>query len=119
MSRRTGHGASTLRYWETVGLLPAPPRVSGKRAYPPDVVQRIGVIDLARNAGFSLDEIRELLDGIATGVPPGKQWAALVERKRPEVDELIARAQAMRRLLDELARCTCPTLEDCAVASQA
>jgi MerR family redox-sensitive transcriptional activator SoxR len=119
VSRRSGHGASTLRYWETVGLLPAPPRVGGKREYPADVVERIAVIDLAREAGFSLDEIRELLDGIATGVPPGRQWAALVERKRPEVDELIARAQAMRRLLDELARCTCPTLEDCAVASQA
>jgi len=80
-------------------------------------VPRIAVIDLAHKAGFALDEIRELLDGIATGVPPGEQWAALVERKVPEVDELIAQAQAMRRLLDQLAACTCPTLEDCAVAS--
>ncbi len=117
VSRRTGHDPSKLRYWEAVGLLPPPPRVAGKREYPPDVVERIAVIDLARKAGFALDEIRELLDGIATGVAPGKQWAALVERKRPEVDELIARAQAMRRLLDQLAACTCPTLEDCAVAS--
>ena len=107
-----------MRYWETVGLLRAPARVSGKRQYPAEVVERIAVIDLARKAGFALDEIRELLDGIGNGVPPGRQWAALVDRKRPEVDALIAQAQAMRALLDRLAECTCPTLEDCAAAGR-
>ena len=95
-------------------MLAPPPRVSGKRRYPPEVVDQIRVIDLARHAGFSLPEIAELLEGVAAGLTPSDQWVEFAERKLPEVDAVIERAVAMRRVLERLARCECPTLEDCA-----
>jgi len=95
-------------------LLAPPPRVGGKRRYPNEVVNQIRVIDLARHAGFSLPEIAELLEGVAVGLTPSSQWADFATRKLPEVDAVIERAVAMRRVLERLARCECPTLEDCA-----
>ncbi len=77
-------------------------------------MDRIAVIDLARRAGLSLDDIRALVEGIVSGGTAAAQWPAVVERKLAEVDALIAHAQGVRRLLVELGRCQCATLEECA-----
>jgi MerR family transcriptional regulator, redox-sensitive transcriptional activator SoxR len=114
VAARTGHTPSGLRHWESVGLLPPPPRVGGKRRYSPAVLDRIAVIDLARQAGFTLTQVRVLVDGVAAGAAPPEQWATLADEKLAEVDALIARAQATRRLLEALRSCACPTLEECA-----
>lgn len=119
VAARTGHTPSGLRHWESVGLLPPPPRVAGKRRYPASVVDRIAVIDLARRAGFTLAQIQALVDGVAAGTAPPAQWAALADEKLTEIDALIARAQATRQLLEALRRCDCPTLEACAGRSSA
>lgn len=113
VAARTGHTPSGLRHSESVGLLPAPARAGGKRRYTPAVPDRIAVIDLARRAGFTLAQIRLLVDGVAAGAPPPAQWAALADEKLAEIDALIARAQATRRLLEALRGCDCPTLEAC------
>ncbi len=113
MAARTGHAPSRLRHWESVGVLPPPPRVAGKRRYPPSVLVHIAVIDLARQAGFTLAQIRVLLDGVAAGAAPPQQWASLADEKLAEVDALIAGAQGARQLLEALRQCRCPTLEDC------
>ena len=110
----TGHTPSRLRHWESLGLLPPPPRLGGKRRYPRSVLDRIAVIDLARRAGFTLAQIRVLVDGAATGAAPPEQWAALADEKLADLDALIARAQATRQLLEALRRCDCPTLDECA-----
>jgi DNA-binding transcriptional MerR regulator len=60
--RLTGKAASTIRYYEEIGLIPLPERVSGRRRYQPDIVRILGVIATAQRAGLSLDEIRLLLD---------------------------------------------------------
>ena len=119
VAARTGHGPSTLRYWESVGILPVPERVGGKRRYAASIVDRIAVIDLARHAGFSLAEVRDLLDGVDAGAEPQSHWAPLVARKLPEVEALIARAEAVRHLLGELERCTCDSLADCVARARA
>ncbi|HEX2274163.1 MAG TPA: MerR family transcriptional regulator [Acidimicrobiales bacterium] len=119
LAARTGHSPSTLRYWESVGLLPVPDRVGGKRRYPVSVVDRIAVIDLARHAGFRLSEVRDLLEGVDAGADPQSQWAALVARKRPEVEALLARARAMYDLLGDLERCACADLAACAATAAA
>lgn len=114
VAARTGHTPSGLRHWESVGLLPPPPRVGGKRRYPPTVLDRIAVIDLARRAGLTLAEIRVVVEGVAAGTSPPEQWAAVVHEKLADIDALIARARATRELLEALRRCDCPTLEECA-----
>ena len=57
LASRTGVATSALRYWEQLGLLPAPVRVSGQRRYPSSSVGLVGEILILRDIGFSLREI--------------------------------------------------------------
>src|SRR3546814_748715 len=63
LAERAGVGIDTVRYYERAGLLPAPPRrASGYRDYPADSVQRLRFIRRAKDLGFTLTEIGELLE---------------------------------------------------------
>jgi len=62
VARRTGVSASALRYYESVGLIDAPRRRSGRRAYDDGVFEALRILRLARDAGFTLAEIRRLLE---------------------------------------------------------
>jgi MerR family redox-sensitive transcriptional activator SoxR len=106
---------SAIRFYERNGLLPEAERVSGKRRFGTEAVRRIGVINVAKQAGFSLDEIRALLDSIDAGAPAHEELQALAARKLPEMDALIERAQAMRDWLAVASDCGCESLEDCAL----
>lgn len=67
LAGKTGCNLETIRYYEKVGLLPAPPRSSnGYRVYSPELVQRLQFILRARDLGFSLEEVKALLglDGL-------------------------------------------------------
>lgn len=62
LSKRTGCNVETIRYYEKIGLLPAPPRTAGgHRVYGGDHAKRLGFIRRSRELGFSLDEVRALL----------------------------------------------------------
>ena len=114
VAHRAGLRTSAIRYYESVGLLPKPERAGGQRRYSPDVLTRLSLIRMAQEAGFSLDEIRTLLDGFPEGTPAAERWSELARRKIPEVDALIARMQAVRSVLEESLRCGCLTLDACA-----
>jgi DNA-binding transcriptional MerR regulator len=104
----TGKAPSAIRYYEAAGLLPSPPRESGRRRYPPETVRTLAVIETAQHAGLTLDEIRLLLEE-----PEGARLRAIAEQKLPELDALIERAQNTRRWLAAAAECRCPDLDDC------
>ena len=113
VARQAGMRASRIRYYESVGVLPAPERVSGMRRYEPDVVRRLGIIDVAQRVGFTLEEIRALLsteEGTAH-----EQLRRLAERKLPDIDQLIQRANAVRRWLEMTSHCDCETLDVCSL----
>lgn len=110
-----GVNVSAIRYYERNGLVPEPERVSGQRRYTDETVRRLGIIDTAKRAGFSLDEVRLLLDSVDEGAPAHRQLHALAERKLPEVEALVARAQAMRRWLLAATACGCDALDSCAL----
>jgi len=113
LARRAGLNTSAIRYYESVGLLPAARRESGQRRYGDDTLRRLQVIGVAKRAGFSLDEARVLLATGDGGPPAHAQLRELAERKLPEVDELIARAQAVRAWLLAARGCECETLDVC------
>lgn len=119
VSRRTGRTAATLRHWEAIGLLAPPRRVNGRRHYPPSVLGRVAVIELAQRAGFRLTEVAELLTAAAPDRPPGTAWRMLAARKQAELDELAATIDTMRGLLAHLADCRCDTVDGCAALAQA
>jgi MerR family redox-sensitive transcriptional activator SoxR len=105
--------ASTIRYYERRGLLPAPQRRSGRRRYDARILQLLRVIEVSKGAGFSLEEIEQLLHGFDPRTPPSERWQELVSQKLSEVDALIARAEEMRALLTRGQECGCLALEEC------
>jgi MerR family transcriptional regulator, redox-sensitive transcriptional activator SoxR len=104
---------SAIRFYERNGLLPEAERLSGQRRFSADTVHRLGIIGVAKQAGFSLAEIGVLLDSIDRGAPAHEQLQALAARKLPEVEALIERAQAMRSWLSAATACGCGSLEEC------
>lgn len=114
VARMAGIRASAIRYYERVGLLPAPARKSGHRRYDESTVNLIATLRFARAAGFSVAEIRTLFHGFGADVPPAARWQSLATRKLQELDDLIASAQRMRRAVEVGMRCGCVRIEDCA-----
>src|SRR6266581_570342 len=115
VAQRAGIRASAIRYYESVNVLPVPQRINGRRRYDSRVFERLAVIQMAQQAGFTVAEIRTLFNGFTTETPASARWEALAQQKLVEVDALIRRAQAMKRVLEEeLLRCRCLTLDECA-----
>lgn len=108
---------STLRYYESIGILPPPRRMSGQRRYSGDVLQILAVIQLAKEANFTLPEIRALLYDYSEYSTPSQRWKELAQRKLREVDAIIAHAQEMKQLLQEGLECDSLLyeLDSCAV----
>lgn len=109
VARRAGVPASTLRYYETRGLIASTGRRGLRRQFAPDVLERLALVALGRAAGFSLDEIARMF------APDG----------RPDIDRrmLTAKADELDRKIDELnvlcdtlrhaAACPAPTHSEC------
>jgi MerR family transcriptional regulator, redox-sensitive transcriptional activator SoxR len=116
VARQAGIRPSALRYYESIGLMPAPKRVSGRRRYDESTIQMLKVVQLAQQAGFTVAEIQTLLHGFAPDTPPAERWDLLARQKLQELDALIERAQHMKRILETGLHCGCLRLEDCAVA---
>ncbi len=113
VARQAGLRTSAIRYYESVGLLPLPPRVSGQRRYQADVLRRLAFIQTAQAVGFRVADIQALLQELDGDVPLSSRWQSLARRKLAEVDTLIQRAQGMRQMLEQGLQCGCPDLEDC------
>ena len=118
VAERADVATSAIRYYESEGLIPAPPRRGGRRVYDESVVDRLGLIELAKRAGFTIAEIRELLAGFGRRTPPAQRWRALTSAKMAELEERIAEAQRMKAVLETVRRCACPTLADCGRAAR-
>ncbi len=104
---------STLRYYESIGLLPFPKRINGQRRYDSEALKRLLVIRMAKESGFTLNEIGTLLSGFSDDAPPSTQWKVLANEKLREIDALISRAKRMKDMLEEGMRCDCLSLDEC------
>jgi len=109
LARRARVTASALRYYEEVGLLPPPARISGQRRYPESAARLVGAILLCSDAGFTLAEQKALL--ARRDDTPG--WRQLAERKLAELDEQIAKAQAAREAISHGLRCPHEDITQC------
>jgi MerR family redox-sensitive transcriptional activator SoxR len=113
LAAQSGVPASTIRYWERVGVLPKPVRASGQRRYPVGAAHQLAVIRLAQACGFSLDATRHLLHGFGSGVAASRRWQELARNKRVELDEQMDRLRAMRQVVDRVLQCHCADLSEC------
>ena len=108
---------SAIRYYEKLGILPKPERVSGKRCYDGTVLYRLAVIQQAREAGFRLPEIRALFFGFQERTRAEARWRRLADRKLGELDTLASQISNMRTMLKRMkVKCHCKTLEVCGKA---
>jgi DNA-binding transcriptional MerR regulator len=110
LARRCGVATSALRYWEDLGLLPTPVRISGQRRYPASVEALVGVILLLRDVGFSLAEQRALVS--SRGVADDEWWR-LARGKLAELDEQIVKAQAAREAIEHALACPHEDIRRC------
>ena len=115
VAEQAGIRTSALRYYEKIGLLPRPKRVNGRRRYGPDTLQQLTVLQFAKEAGFTIEEMQTLFHGFAPGTPPAARWRALAKQKLSELDTLMSRAQHMRQMLETGLSCGCLRWEDCVI----
>ncbi|MCX7095399.1 MAG: helix-turn-helix domain-containing protein [Methylobacter sp.] len=108
VAKASGLPASTLRFYEEKGLIRSNGRLGLRRLFSADVIERLALISLGRNAGFSLDEIGEMF------TPEGPDInRALLLTKADELDGKIKELTAMRDGLRHAAACNAPNHFEC------
>jgi MerR family redox-sensitive transcriptional activator SoxR len=123
VSRKAGVAPSAIRYYESIGVLPEPQR--GRRHYDESVLGKLAFIGVAQSAGFSLDEIKDLADGIDAGDGMAGQMRTLSAQKLGEVEALLEklgevealleRTMAMKGWLEVAKQCGCDSPAECAL----
>ncbi|WP_339616569.1 helix-turn-helix domain-containing protein [uncultured Gilvimarinus sp.] len=109
VAAQSGLPASTLRYYETKGLIHPVGRNGLRRQYRADVIQTLGLITLGRDAGFSLNEVAAMF--AADGQPDINRKR--LNAKADELDETIKRLSAVRDGLRCVAGCSAPSHLEC------
>jgi MerR family mercuric resistance operon transcriptional regulator len=103
VARQVGVGVETVRFYERQGLLEKPPRKeSGYRQYPPEAVSRIRFIKKAKEVGFSLKEIKELLSLRLDSAATCEDVRSRAEAKISDIEQKIQALQKMKQALTDL-----------------
>ena len=119
LSERTGVNIETIRYYERIGLLTAPPRTTGGyRRYDIEGVRRLSFIRRLRELGFGLDAVRAMLDLAETKRTSCNAVRGLASKHLTEVQSKMKDLRRMERVLKEMiASCDrgvtpeCPIIE--------
>jgi MerR family copper efflux transcriptional regulator len=102
VAKRAGVGVETIRFYEREGLIVPPPRKdSGYRAYPPETVDRVRFVRRAKELGFSLGEIKELL---ALRIAADATCAQIRTRAEIKIADIEDRIASLRRMTQALTR---------------
>ena len=113
VSRKLGMPASTIRYYEQLGLIEPQERVSGRRKFDTQALFALEFVQLAQAAGFSIAEIKSLLDDYAKDPSPEGSWMEKVQEKRSILRSQIHGLRQMDDILSELMSCNCASLTAC------
>ena len=109
VGEKTGLQSSALRYYEREGLIKPAGRASGRRLYDETVLQRLAVVSLLQEVGFTISEIADLFNRRRRQA----RWRPLAETKLNEIDAHLERVAAARELLTAALQCGCSSLETC------
>jgi MerR family redox-sensitive transcriptional activator SoxR len=113
VAAQAGLRTSHIRFYERVGVLPQPERVSGQRRYRTEVLHRLSIIDVAQRAGLTLEEIAPLTGPDNRSADAGRHIRALADEKLPHIDALITRAKAVKHWLEVAQACDCSSVDVC------
>lgn len=116
LAARTGLAVSAIRYYEAQGLLAPWRNAGGQRRFQRADIRRLSFVMIAQQFGFTLPDIRALLDGLPGGRTPTRDdWAALAQAFRGHLDRRIETLQTLRDNLDGCIGCGCLSLPNCAL----
>ncbi|AZN71512.1 MerR family transcriptional regulator [Georhizobium profundi] len=117
LSRRTGVKVPTIRYYEQMGLLDLPDRSEGnQRRYGREGLERLSFIRHARDLGFNIEAIRELIELSCDPEKPCRDADRIVAEQLNAVRQKIARLSKLERELDRMANhCEADCIRDCYV----
>ncbi|WP_315778481.1 MULTISPECIES: helix-turn-helix domain-containing protein [unclassified Bradyrhizobium] len=117
LAKRTGTKVETIRYYERIGLLPVPARTEGNyRTYDNDQLGRLSFIRRARDLGFSIDQVRDLLDLADQRDRSCEAVDVIAGQHLAEIERKIADLVALRdELADVIGRCKHGTVADCRI----
>ena len=105
-AKASGVSAKMIRHYESVGLFPEAERTeSGYRQYTDKDVSTLRVIRQSRDLGFSIDQIRDLLEPWQNRKRSSRQVEALAQAHIEELDEKLSELQAMKVTLEHLVHC--------------
>jgi MerR family transcriptional regulator, redox-sensitive transcriptional activator SoxR len=114
VARRTGVAASALRFYEQAGLITAARTDGNQRRYERATLRRIAFIQAGKAAGIPLAEIHAALDRLpSTRAPNRRDWEALSQRWREDLDRRIDTLAALRDRLTGCIGCGCLSLDKC------
>ena len=103
LAHQTGLPATTIRFYETKGLLPRPQRATNNyRQYSPGDIERLRFIASARRLGLSLDDIAEILSARDQGIAPCQRVLDVIGQRLAEIDRRVADLLALRQTLQQL-----------------
>ncbi|NJP32051.1 MerR family transcriptional regulator [Micromonospora thermarum] len=108
LAARFGLATHVLRHWEDMGLLSPARRVAGRRVYGPAQVTRVAEILLGKDAGFSLEQLRELFTA-----PDRNQRREVLRAQLAQVRQRIARLTLSQTMLEHALRCRQPDYQTC------
>jgi MerR family redox-sensitive transcriptional activator SoxR len=118
VAERSGFAASTLRYYETQGLITAQRSPGGRRCYERGVLRRLAFIRAASNVGLTLEEIRNELGRLPSGrTPTRSDWQRISRHWRARLDEQMRALQRLRDGLDSCIGCGCLSLQRCSISN--
>ncbi|KKB12849.1 MerR family transcriptional regulator [Devosia geojensis] len=117
MAVRSGVKVPTIRYYEQIGLLPEPPRSAGnRRLYGEGELRRLDFIHNARELGFSIEDIRELLAMSAEPQASCHEVDSIANRHLGEIERRITRLEALRSELERMiSECSHGRICDCRI----
>ena len=116
LARRTGIAVSAIRYYEEQGLVRPGRNAGGQRRFLRSDIRRLSFVLIAQQFGFTLPQIRQVLDRLPDGRTPNKaDWTRISSDFRAELDRKIDTLNALRDRLDKCVGCGCLSLTDCAL----
>ncbi|HLG90361.1 MAG TPA: helix-turn-helix domain-containing protein [Alphaproteobacteria bacterium] len=113
----SGCNIETIRYYEQIGILPAPPRSQGgHRLYGQDLIKRLSFIRRSRELGFTLEEIRQLLRLVDGSNYTCAQVETLAHEHVQDIRRKIADLKKLKSVLESMAsRCTGDDVPECPI----
>lgn len=113
VSQKLDMPASTIRYYEKIGLIEPQQRVSGRRKFDVPALFALEFISLAQTSGFTIAEIKSLLEAYSDDPSSNGDWMAIAQKKRATLKTQIQELKQMDDILSELISCDCGSLTAC------